>query len=111
MLTALAMLPLGTMVTRLSPVMTISSSSESDSEIIRLEVCASDGRGHKLKPFSNKIIKVYALLNSKSGSSCPSLVYLVLRDLAPPLDVADDFPLDIEAFMATSLLVLFLKEK
>ena len=54
MLTALAMLPLGTMVTRLSPVMTISSSSESDSEIIRLEVCASDGRGHKLKPFSNK---------------------------------------------------------
>ena len=43
MLTALAMLPLGTMVTRLSPVMTISSSSESDSEIIRLEVCASEG--------------------------------------------------------------------
>ena len=42
MLTALAMLPLGTMVTLLSPVMTISSSSESDSEIIRLEVCASE---------------------------------------------------------------------
>ena len=47
MLTALAMLPLGTMVTRLSPVMTISSSSESDSEIIRLEVCASDERGRQ----------------------------------------------------------------
>ena len=111
MLTALAMLPLGTMVTRLSPVMTISSSSESDSEIIRLEVCASDGRGRKSKPFWDQIIKDYALLSSKSGSSCPSLVYLVLRDLAPPLDVADDFPLDIEAFMATSRLVLFLKEK
>ena len=44
MLTALAMLPLGTMVTLLSPVITISSSSESDSDIIRLEVCASEGK-------------------------------------------------------------------
>ena len=44
MLMALAMLPLGTMVTLLSPVITISSSSESDSDIIRLEVCASEGK-------------------------------------------------------------------
>ena len=39
----------------------------------------------------------YLLLSSKSGSSCPSLVYLVLLDLAPPLEEEDGFPFDMDA--------------